>query len=112
MERKVRLTESAARRMAAATLAHERSGRDQPPVYFRQPGSADGEPIRLGKTTAVWNKGSTATIQLWEGGTPGSETQTGTLAGVVNKFATVQSGKWVAVARGPKNGWYLIAAEC
>ena len=111
MDRKVRFTEEAARRVAAATLAYERSGRDQPPIHFRQ-GGDDGEPIRLGKTTAIWNKGSVATIQLWEGGTPGSETQTGTLAGCVNKFANVASGKWVAVARGPLNGWYLIAAEC
>jgi len=112
MDRKVRLTESAARRVAAATLAYERSGRDQPPIHFRQPGDDGGEPSRLGKTTAVWNKGSPATIQLWEGGTPGSETQSGELAGVINKFATVQSGKWVMVARGPLNAWYLIAAEC
>jgi hypothetical protein len=64
------------------------------------------------RLAAVWNKGATATIQLWEGGTPNEETQSGTLAGVINKFATVQSGRWVAVARGPLNAWYLISAEC
>ncbi len=34
MDRKVRFTEDAARRVAAATLAYERSGRDQPPIHF------------------------------------------------------------------------------
>jgi hypothetical protein len=111
MDRKVQLTENTARRMAAATIAFERSGRDQPPIHFRS-GGDDGEPIRLGKTTSTWTKGTTATIQLWEGGTPGSETQSGTLAGCVNKFATVASGKWVAVARGPLGAFYLISAEC
>lgn len=111
MDRRVQLTEATARRMAAATLAYERSGRDQPPIEFRT-GGDDGEPIRLGKTTAAWNKGTTATINLWESGTPGSETQSGTLAGCVNKFADVASGKWVAVARGPLGAFYLIAAEC
>jgi hypothetical protein len=111
MERKVQLTENTARRMAAATIAFERSGRDQPPIHFRNAGD-DGEPIRLGKTTSTWTKGTTATIDLWEGGTPGSETQAGTLAGCVNKFANVAGGKWVAVARGPLGAFYLIAAEC
>lgn len=69
-------------------------------------------PLRLGKTQGAWTKGTTATIDLWESGTPGAETQSGTLAGVVNKFADVAYGKWVMVGRGPMNGWYLIAAEC
>lgn len=111
MDRKVQITESTARRMAAATLAYERSGRDQPPISFRT-ADGDGEPLRLGKTTATWTKGTTATIDLYENGTPGSETSSGTLEGVVNKFSTVASGKWVMVGRGPLNAWYLISAEC
>lgn len=111
MDRKVQLTENTARRMAAATLAFERSGRDQPPIQFRTSGD-DGEPIRLGKTASTWTKGTTATINLWEGGSAGSETQSGTLEGCVNKFATIAAGKWVIVQRGPFGAFYLISAEC
>jgi hypothetical protein len=73
-----------------------------------------GDPVRLGKTTATWTKGTTATINVWESGTPPSETQTTgvTIAGCVNKFANVASGKWVMVARGANGSYYLIAAEC
>lgn len=98
--------------MAAATHAYERGNRDQSPVMFRQTGD-DGDPVRLGKTTAAWNKGTTATIDLYENGTPPSETSSSaTLANCVNKFANVASGKWVIVARGGNGSWYLIAAEC
>ncbi len=110
-KRRVTFTEEAAQRIARATLAAERGALDQSPVRFRQVAD-DGEPLRLGKTTSAWTKGTTATIDLYEGGTPGSETSSGTLAGVVNKFANVASGKFVMVGRGPLNAWYLIAAEC
>jgi hypothetical protein len=70
--------------------------------------------IRLGKTTAAWSKNATASINVWENGSPGSETQsTGiSLANCVNKFANVGSSKWVVVAYGGAGAWYLIAAEC
>ncbi len=113
MARTVRLTEDAARRMAAATRAYERGNRDQSAIMFRQ-GGEDGDPVRLGKTAAAWNKGTLATINVWESGTPPNETQTTgqTLANCVNKFANVGSGKWVIVARGQNGYWYLISAEC
>lgn len=111
MSKKVFFSEDNARRIAQATVAVERGNLDQSPVFFRQP-TDDGEPLRLGKTTATWTKGTTATIDLYENGTPGSETSSGTLAGCVNRFATVASGKWVMVARGPLNAWYLVSAEC
>ena len=69
--------------------------------------------VRIGKTTAAWNKGTVAAIPLWEDGTPPSETASGSsLSGCVNKFADVQSGKWVAMARGANGSHYLISAEC
>lgn len=114
MARTVRLTEDAARRMAAATRAYERGNRDQSPVMFRQAGGDDSDPVRLGKTSAIWNKGTLATINVWENGTPPNETQTTgqTLENCVNKFATVAANKWVIVARGQNGYWYLISAEC
>lgn len=114
MARTVRLTEDAARRMAAATHAYERGSRDQSPVMFRQTGD-DGEPVRLGKTTAAWAKGTLATITLYEDGTPPNETTATTattLENCVNKFANVATGKWVIVALGRNGSWYLISAEC
>lgn len=115
MAKRVAFTEDAARRIAAATRGYERGNRDMPPVKFRTAGD-DGDPVRLGKTTSAWNKGTLATIELYEEGTPPSEAKKSptadTLADCVNKFANVGSGKWVIVARGGNGSWYLIAAEC
>jgi hypothetical protein len=114
MTRRVSFTETDARRIAAATRAYERGNRNQPPIRFRQ-GGEDGDPVRLGKTTAAWDKGTTATIELYEEGTPPSEgkkTPADTLENCVNKFADVANAKWVIVARGGNGYWYLIAAEC
>lgn len=72
-----------------------------------------GGRLRLGKTTATWTKGTVATIPLWEDGEAPNEEASGTdLEGCVNKFATVQSGKWVGMLRGPGGKHYLISAEC
>lgn len=78
-------------------------------------GADGGDPIRIGKTTATWDKGTLATIELYEEGTPPSEgkkTPAETIEECVNKFATVQANKWVAVAKAGNGSWYLIAAEC
>jgi len=114
MTKPVAFSEDGARRIVAATKIVEAGNRDMPGIRFRDAGSDDGDPVRLGKTTATWTKGTTATINIWESGTPPSETQTSgvTIANCVNKFATVGSGKWVIVARGGNGFWYLIAAEC
>jgi hypothetical protein len=70
--------------------------------------------LRLCKTSAAFNKGSTATLNVWEAGTPPSETQTSgaTVADVVNKFANIASGKFVSVAMHGNGRWYVVAAEC
>jgi hypothetical protein len=112
MTKPVAFSEDGARRVIAATKAHEAGNRDMPGIRFRDVG--DDDPVRLGKTSAAWNKGTTATINVWESGTPPSETQTSgvTLAGCVNKFANVATGKWVMLARCQNGSYYLIAAEC
>lgn len=115
MDRRVHLTESSARRIGRAVRIVEGNGRDVPPIKFRQVAD-DGDPVRLGKTTTTWTKGTTATIELYEEGTPGSEAKktptADTLADCVNKFVTVQADKWVIVARAGNGSWYLISAEC
>jgi hypothetical protein len=113
MARKVSFSEGDAKRIAAATRAYERGNRDQPPIRFRGGGSDDGDPIRIGKTIAVWAKDTVANIALYESGTPPNETSSSAaLEDCVNKFATVGCDKWVAVARAANGRWYLIAAEC
>jgi hypothetical protein len=114
MTKPVAFSEDGARRVIAATKAVEAGNRDMPGIKFRDAGGDEGDPVRLGKTSAAWNKGTTATISVWESGTPPNETQTSgvTLTGCVNKFANVATGKWVIVARAGNGSYYLIAAEC
>jgi hypothetical protein len=114
MSKPVTFSEDGARRVIAATKAYEAGSRNMPPIKFRDAGGDESDPVRLGKTSAAWNKGTAATINVWESGTPPSETQTSgvTLAGCVNKFANVAAGKWVILARGGNGSYYLIAAEC
>jgi hypothetical protein len=113
MSKPVGFTPDGARRIVAATKIVEAGDRSMPPIRFRGAGGEDGgDPVRLGRTTSAWNKGATATIDLYESGTPPSETASGTLANCVNKFANVPSGKWVMVAKAANGSWYLISAEC
>jgi hypothetical protein len=110
-ERKVAFTEDAARRVAAATVAYERGSRDMPPIKFRQ-ASGDGDPIRLCRTSAAWAKGTSATLNVWEEGTPPGETQsTGQTVDAVNKIGDVADGAFVHVALAQNGTWYLIEAE-
>lgn len=112
MTKPVAFSEDGARRVIAATKIVEAGDRSMPPIRFRDPGSDDGDPVRLGKTTATWTKGTLATIDLYEEGTPPSETTSSTtLANCVNKMVTVPSGRWVEVALGANGYWYLVWAE-
>lgn len=112
MTRRVTFSEADAGRIAKTVRAYERGNRDQSPVMFRTVG--DENTVRLCKTSATWNKGSLATLDVYESGTPPNETQSSgvTIADCVNKFATVQSGKFVMIAQAGNGRWYLIAAEC
>lgn len=60
--------------------------------------------IVIGKTTAAWAKGTTATVAVWAGD-PLADTGNTTTA--VNLFADIEADKWVAMLGG-----YLISAEC
>lgn len=79
---------------------------------LQQPMDGGGR-LRIGKTTATWTKGTTATIPLWEEGTPPNETESNSsLEGCVNKWADVAGDKWVGMMRGPGGVHYLVVAEC
>lgn len=69
----------------------------------------------VGKTDASHAKSSTGTISIYAG-TLGSESDTGVnMTGVFNRFADVDSGKWVRCEWNPSSpgsDWELTAAEC
>jgi hypothetical protein len=73
-----------------------------------------GSSLRLCKTTAAFNKGAVATLNVWEHGTPPDETQTSgvTVENVINKYANIATGKFVSVALHGNGRWYVVAAEC
>lgn len=107
------LSRKAIRRISRAVASYEQGDRDLSAVGFQR-GGGDDEPLRLCKTTAAWDKGTLATLEVWEDGTPPNESQTAglTIPDVVNKFANVASGKFCSIALHANGYWYLIAAEC
>ena len=112
MTKPVAFSEDGARRVIAATKAHEAGSRDMPGIYFRDTGDTD--PVRLCVTPAGGGaKNTVITPAVYENGThPNETTSTLNLPNCVNKFTNVSGGRWVIVARGVNNYWYLIAAEC
>jgi hypothetical protein len=72
-------------------------------------GAGSGSGIKLGKTVSAWNKGADHNVRLWPSGIASNpaESQTST-----NKFANIESGKWVMIARESGGDWFVIAAEC
>jgi hypothetical protein len=75
----------------------------------------EGGQLRIGKYTgsSTWAKHTTATIDIWENGTPPNETSSSqTIENVVNHWAAVPSGKWVGVQLGANGHYYLVVAEC
>lgn len=84
------------------------------PTRLQDMPRASGSRMRLCKTSSAFNKGTVATLNVWEDGTPPSETQTSgeTVEDVVNKYANIASGKFVSVALHGNGRWYVVAAEC
>lgn len=114
MARRVTFSEEGARRVIAATRAIERGNRDQPPVKFRR--VADEDPVGLlGKTTSAWDKGTLATITIYDTGAALVEEQADPpqqIEDCVNKFADIAADSWVWIQRGPFGRWYVTAADC
>jgi hypothetical protein len=109
---KVAFTADAARRIASATLAHERGNRDMPPIRFRQ-GGGEEDGVRLGRISATWTKGSTASVDELDA--EGELLSPAVSFTAKNWFATVTvpSGEYRKVACALSRGtWILIAAEC
>lgn len=106
-------TQAAARRVVRVVRRVERGDRDihAPPL---RTAIGDDPVLRLGKTTAAWNKGTLADITIYDQEIPPAETAASppeVLEDCVNKFADVASDKWVMLGYSNQH-WYLISAEC
>ncbi len=79
----------------------------------RQAGGGGGGgasyPIMAGKTTQEWPKTTGQVIQPLD---PVTGDAIGEPVSVVNLFATVASGKWVAFAKTEQGQAVLLSAEC
>lgn len=92
-------------------LIASESGANVPTVLQDLPRRGDKNSVRLCKTNAVWERDTIATLDVWEEGTPPSETQsTGQTVEAVNKMHKVAAGTWVVVARCTNGSWYLVEA--
>jgi len=72
-------------------------------------GGGPSYPVMIGKTNAEWKKTTGQIIQPLEAVT---EQPIGEPVSVLNLFATVAAGKWVAFARMADNQAILLSAEC
>lgn len=93
--------------------AYEGGRRDRKPSSLpRAPGN--GGVLRLCKTICPFPKNSKGTVEIWEEGTPPNETISSgeTLEDVVNKYADIETGKFVSVAAHGNGYFYIVAADC
>ena len=72
-------------------------------------GGGKSYPIMVGKTTQEWTKTTGQIIQPLE---PVTENPLGEPVSVLILFATVASGKWVALSRTAQDQAILLSAEC
>lgn len=67
----------------------------------------------VGKTDASHSKSATGTISIYAGSTMGSESDTTVnKTGVYNRYADLDSGKWVTCRWVRNDQWELVAGEC
>jgi hypothetical protein len=72
-------------------------------------GAGKSYPIMVGKTTQEWTKNNGQIIQPLD---PVTENPIGEPVSVINLFATVASGKWVAFSKTAQEQAILLSAEC
>ena len=96
---------------AIAETVRTVQGGDRKQGGIRGSGAAYASSHYLSKTTATWTKGTSQTLTIYVGDGGSEAASSGDTVEAWNKFATVQSGKWVMLARA-NGGFYLTAAEC
>ena len=97
-------SDSAAKRIAEAVRKVEAGPGGRGVGWHPYRARGESTAIVIGKTTAAWAKGTTATVAVWAGD---PLADTGETVTAVNLFADIETGKWVAMLGG-----YLISAEC
>lgn len=72
----------------------------------------DGDPVRICKTAAAWDKGTTATLNVWEKGsvTAPEQNDPAEELSATNLSYDVAEGSYVIVARAANGEWYLVEA--
>jgi len=114
-DRGVLITQESARRIQRVVQRIEGGDRNIPPLPIRTAFDEGGGELRVGKYTgpSTWAKHTTATIEIWESGTPPNETSSSqTIENVVNHWADVPANKWVGIQLGANGHYYLVVAEC
>ena len=100
-----------AQRIARVVRQVEQEPRRAKPLGF-DPVIQERSRALLCKTSAAWDKNTTATLNVWQGGTPPSETQTsGRTIEAVNKTHWVAAELFVLVSRAGNGRWYLAESE-
>jgi hypothetical protein len=102
----------AARRIAEVVRKVEGGDRNIPPPAIRT-AYEEGDPVRIGKVEANWDRGTCATVTIWEGGSSCEPTETSpskTIEDVANLSYNVPADSWVVIGRGVTGRWYLLDA--
>ena len=110
MAKKTAFTRESAQRIAQAVRKVEGTQRQNRPSRTWTSGDSFGRVI-VGKTAGSHAKSAAGTINIWDGETQGSETDTGETLSAWNYFAAISAGKWVAVVETVR-GYIIISAEC
>ena len=111
MSRSYKLTESSVRSInrTIRTVNQMRKTGVEGNLPFRQnqKRQAAGATLQIGKTTAEWEKGTEATVDVWKRNAAGvMEKGTGTFT-AYNLFADIAADKFVGCI-----GSYLVSGEC
>jgi hypothetical protein len=110
----VKFSRSSAQRIAKTVRTVEGGNRNQTGLTFDHPMPTTGSTVRLCKSGgSTWTKGSARTVDVWESGECGSESQsTGATIAARNLYANIPANKFCSVAKHGNGCWYVIAAEC
>lgn len=101
-----------ARRIARAVQAYEQGKRDDVAPKLKRAFDEGGDPVKIGKTTEKWDKGTTTDLEIYyeddcdDPGSSGSETLE-----VYNFAYDVNEGVRCIVALATNGCWYLVSAE-
>ena len=111
--RPVTFTPAAARRIASAVSRVENGRQVTPGRKLKYMADEGGDAIRLCKSgSSKWTKGSARTVDVWEDGEPGDESQsTGETVEAYNRYADIPANTFCSVARHGNGSWYVISAE-